>query len=82
VSKLIAISPRRGLPQRTCLGPLLFSILVNPLLRDWNGRLKFVDDKTALEVVQRCSSSVLPLVVEEISKFSSARGMELNPKKM
>ena len=70
-----------GLPQGTCLGPLLFAILVNPLLKDWNGRLKFVDDTTALEVVPRCSPSLLPLVVQEISNFSSARGMELNPKK-
>jgi hypothetical protein len=67
-----------GSLQGTCLGPLLFAILVNPLLKDWNGRLKFVDDTTALEVVPRCSPSLLPLVVEEISKFSSARGMELN----
>jgi hypothetical protein len=36
-----------GLPQGTCLVPLLFPILANPLLKDWNGRLKFVDDTTA-----------------------------------
>ena len=70
-----------GLPQGTCLDLLLFAILVNPLLKDWNGRLNFVDDTTALEIVPRCSPSLLPLVVQEISNFSSARGMELNPKK-
>ena len=70
-----------GLPQGTRLGPLLFAILVNPLLKDWVGRLKFVDDATALEIVPRCSPSVLPLVVDENPKFSSARGMELNPRK-
>ena len=42
-----------GLPEVTCLGPLLFAILVNPLLKDWNGRLKFFDDTTALEVQYR-----------------------------
>ena len=35
-----------GLPQGTKLGPLLFAILVNSLLQDWNGRIKFVDDAT------------------------------------
>ena len=74
-------SANGGLPQGTCLGPLLFAILVNPLLKDWNGRLKFVDDTTALEVVPRCSPSVMPLVVDDISQFSSTRGMELNPQK-
>jgi hypothetical protein len=59
-----------GLPQGTCLGPLLFAILVNPLLKDWNGRLKFVHDTTALEVVPRCSPSLLPLLVQEISTNS------------
>ena len=44
-----------GLPQGTRLGPL-----VNPLLKDWIGRLKFVDDTTALEI------SIMLLIVDEI----------------
>ena len=44
-----------GLPQGTKFGPLVFAILVNSLLQDWNGRIKFVDDATALEIVPRCS---------------------------
>ena len=70
-----------GLPQGTKLGPILFAILVNPLLKDWQGRIKFVDDTTAVEIIPRCSPSLMPIVVNEISTFAFNRGMELNHKK-
>ena len=70
-----------GLPQGTRLGPLLFAVLVNSLLKDWPGRVKFVDDTTAIEVIPRCSPSFLPIVVNQISDFANERGMVLNPKK-
>ena len=70
-----------GLPQGTKLGPLLFAILVNNLLKNWHGRTKFVDDTTAFEIIPRGSLSILPMVVDEISNFASIRGMPLNPKK-
>ena len=69
-----------GLPQGTKLGPILFTTLVNPLLKDWQGRIKFVDDTTAVKIIPRCSPSLLP-IVNEISTFASNRGMELNHKK-
>ena len=70
-----------GLPQGTKLEPLLFAILVNQLLNNWHGRIKFVNDLTAFEIIPRGSPSLLPIVVNEISQFASKRGMELNPKK-
>ena len=70
-----------GLPQGTKLGPILFAILVNLLLKDLQGRVKFVDDTTLLEIVPRCSPSLMCTVFDEISQFASSRGMELNPKK-
>ena len=51
------------------------------MLKDLQGRIKFVDDTTAVEIVPRCSPSLLPIVVNEISTFASNRGMELNHKK-
>ena len=53
----------RGLRQVGPLGPLLFAILVNPLLKDWQGRVKFVDDTTVLEIIPRCSPSLMHVVV-------------------
>ena len=70
-----------GLPQGTKLGPLLFAILVNSLLQDWNGRIKFVDDATALEIVPHFSPSLLPILVNDVSQYASSRGMKLNSKK-
>ena len=67
-----------GLLQGTKPGPLLFAILVNNLLKNWHGRIKFVDDTTAFEIIP---SAILPMVVDEISNFASVRGMQLNPKK-
>ena len=52
-----------------------------PCFKDWPGRVKFVDDTTAIEVIPRCSPSFLPIVVNQISDFANERGMVLNPKK-
>ena len=69
-----------GLPQGTKLGPLLFIILINSLLVEWHGQIKFVDDSSVLEIIPRCSPSLLPNVVNDISNFPANRGMELNSK--
>ena len=63
------------------MGPLLFIILINSLLVEWHGRIKFVDDSSVLETTPRCSPSLLPNVVNDISNFAANRGMELNSKK-
>ena len=70
-----------GIPQGSKLGPILFAVLVNSLLRDWNFRIKFVDDLTTIEFIPRCSLSVTPLLVNDIYDYASTRGMRLNSKK-
>ena len=42
-----------GLDDGTKLGPILFAILINSLLKDWQGQVKFVDDTILLEIVPR-----------------------------
>ena len=66
------------MPQGTKLGPFLFAVLVNSLLKDWSARIKFVDDATALEVVPRCSPSLLGIFVDEIAHLASSGGMKNN----
>jgi hypothetical protein len=70
-----------GIPQGTKLGPILFAVLVNSLLRDWNFRIKFVDDLTTIEFIPRCSLSVTSLLVNDIYDYASTTGMRLNSKK-
>lgn len=50
------------------------------ILKDYYGRLKFVNNTTGLEIVPRCSPSVLLLVVEEIYKLAFTHRMKPNPK--
>ena len=63
------------------LGSILFAVLVNSLLRDWNFRVKFVDDLTTIECIPRCSLSMTPLLVNDVYDYALTRGMRLNLKK-
>ena len=69
-------------PTRARLGPLLFAVLVNSVIKDWAGRVTFIDDTTGIEVILRCSPSLLQIVVNQISDFTNERGMVLNPQEM
>ena len=51
-------------------------------MKNWQGRIKFVDNASALEIVPGCLPSLLSLVVDEISTFVSSRRMELKSREM
>lgn len=69
-----------GIPQGTKLGVILFTVMTtNSLLKEWNLRIKFVDDTTALEILPRNSIS---LVANDIYNFSSDQQHESKPPKV
>ena len=70
-----------GIPQGTKLGIILFSVMPNELLIDWNLRTKFVDDTTALEIIPRNSTSLMNIVAENVSEFAEKNRMKLYPRK-
>ena len=51
--------------------PPLFAILVNNLVNDGKTRVKYVDDLSVLEIIPRCSTSMLPFVARDIIHLMS-----------
>ena len=72
---------KRGVPQGTKLGVILFTVMTNKLLSDWRLRIKYVDDTSALEIIPRNSPSLLNVVASDIHNFAIAHNMRLNPTK-
>ena len=68
-----------GVPQGTKLGVILFTVMTNKLLSDWQLRIKYIDDTTALEIIPRNSRSLLTVVASDIHNFAIAHNTRLNP---
>ena len=62
--------------QNSC--PFSLLSLVNKLTINWNVIAKYIDDVTIVEIIQRYSFSMLPIVASEISTFAAEHGIRLN----
>ena len=68
-----------GVPKGTKLGVILFTVTTNKLLSDWQLRIKYIDETTALEIIPRNSPSLLNVVASDIHNFAIAHNMRLKP---
>jgi hypothetical protein len=67
-----------SVPQGTVLGPILFMIMINDLLKKWESRWKYVDDTSLSETVAVNDQSVLQITLDGINSWCEENDMVLN----
>ena len=74
-------SPSGGIPQGTKVSPILFTVMVDDLVRSLGPRIQYVDDLTTLEVIPRNSPPVMNRFVNDVNSLSHSNNMQLSPSK-
>ena len=66
--------------QGTVLSTILFMIIINDLLVDWEDRWKYVDDSSLLETLARDQESILQTTLDGINQWCVRNNMSLSPR--
>jgi hypothetical protein len=74
------LRPNGGMPQGSYFGPYVFLIMINDLTANVP-LIKFVDDVTAIEIVNPGACSHMQTALDQIARWSEANFMEINTKK-